>query len=135
MAGPFKFELVSPERLLLSEEALQVDLPGTDGDFGILEGHSPFISTLRPGVAVITLPGGSIQKFFVRGGLAEVSAAGLTVLAEKAIALSDLKADEIAQEVKNAEEDVADAATEMARQAAEMRLAQMKDLANALKAA
>lgn len=135
MAGPFKFELVSPERLLLSEEALQVDLPGTDGDFGILEGHSPFISTLRPGVAVITLPGGSVQKFFVRGGLAEVSAVGLTVLAEKAIPLSDLKADEIAQEVKNAEEDVADAATEMARQAAEMRLSQMKDLANALKAA
>ncbi|ODN72531.1 F0F1 ATP synthase subunit epsilon [Methylobrevis pamukkalensis] len=135
MAGPFKFELVSPERLLLSEQVVQVDLPGTDGDFGILEGHSPFISTLRPGVATITMPGGAVQKIFVRGGLAEVSATGLTVLAEKAMPLSDLKADEIAAEIRNAEEDVTDAASESARQAAALRLAQMKDLAGALKAA
>jgi ATP synthase, F1 epsilon subunit (delta in mitochondria) len=135
MAGPFKFELVSPERLLLSQDVVQVDLPGTEGDFGILEGHSPFISTLRPGVATITLPGGAAQKYFVRGGLAEVSATGLTVLAEKAVPLAELKADQVAQEIRNAEEDVADAASETARQAAELRLAQMKDLAAALRAA
>lgn len=130
----FQFELVSPERLVLSEQVDQVDLPGSDGDFGVLASHSPFLTTLRAGV--VTVKRGSEQrKIFVRGGFADVNASGLTVLAEKAIPVSELKADVIAQEIKNAEEDVADAKSPEARHKAEQRLAQLREVADALRAA
>ncbi|WP_181701569.1 F0F1 ATP synthase subunit epsilon [Chthonobacter albigriseus] len=130
----FKFELVSPERLVLSEEVDQVDLPGTEGDFGVLANHSPFLSTLRAGVLTVKR-GSEVRKIFVRGGFADVSPAGLTVLAEKAVPLSELKADAIAQEIKNAEEDVADAKSTETRHKAEQRLAQLREVAEALRAA
>ncbi|MBH0238062.1 F0F1 ATP synthase subunit epsilon [Methylobrevis albus] len=135
MAAPFKFELVSPERLLLSAEVTQVDLPGTEGDFGVLAGHAPFVATLRPGIATVTKSGGEVVKIFVRGGLADVSPAGLTVLAEKAIPVSEMKADQIAAEIAVAETAVANAIGESARQAAALKLAQLKDLVGSLKAA
>lgn len=130
----FQFELVSPERLVLSEEVDQVDLPGTDGDFGVLANHSPFLSTLRAGVITVKR-GSEVRKIFVRGGFADVNNSGLTVLAEKAIPVSDLKADVIAMEIKNAEEDVADAKSPEARQKAETKLAQLRDVAEAMRAA
>ena len=130
----FKFELVSPERLVLSADVDQVDLPGAGGDFGVLAGHSPFLSTLRPGVITVR-SGGTAQKIFVRGGFADVNASGLTVLAERAIPVSELKADQIAAEIKDAEEDVADATTPEARQAAQLKLDQLRQTAEALRAA
>ena len=130
----FKFELVSPERLVLSADVDQVDLPGAGGDFGVLAGHSPFLSTLRPGVITVR-SGGTAQKIFVRGGFADVNASGLTVLAERAIPVSELKAEQIAAEIKDAEEDVADATTPEGKQAAQLKLDQLRQTAEALRAA
>ena len=78
-----KFELVSPEKLVFSGEVNQVDVPGAEGDFGVLEGHAPTVATLRPGILTVHTAGGS-QRIVVLGGFAEVSAAGLTVLADVA---------------------------------------------------
>lgn len=129
----FKFELVSPEKLVLSADVDQVDLPGVGGDFGVLAGHAPFLTTLRAGVISVKAAGGS-NRIFVRGGFADVSANGLTVLAEKAIPVADLKADAIATEIRNAEEDLADAKSPERKQAAERRLAELREVASALRA-
>ena len=126
MAEAFKFELVSPARLVLSEEASQVVVPGLDGDFTMLKGHSPFMTTVRPGVVEVTSASGKTSKIFVRGGFADASPAGLTILAEQAIAVEDLKADVIAKEIKDAEEDVADAKTAEAKRVAQEKLDQLK---------
>ena len=78
----FPFELVSPEKLLISTEVEQVVVPGTEGDFAVLKDHAPFMSTLRPGVVVVTEASTEVQRLFVRGGFADVSPRGLTILAE-----------------------------------------------------
>ena len=83
------FELVSPEKLVFSGEVEQVDLPGVEGDFGVLAGHAPFVTTLRPGILTVHGAGGE-QKIVVLGGFAEVSAEGLTVLADVAEAIEDI---------------------------------------------
>jgi len=83
MADTFKFELVSPERVLLSEDAEQVVLPGVQGDFAVLPNHAPMLSTLRPGILEVQLPSGS-RRIFVKGGFAEVEPDRLTVLAQTA---------------------------------------------------
>jgi F-type H+-transporting ATPase subunit epsilon len=83
------FELVSPEKLVFSGEVQQVDLPGAEGDFGVLENHAPVVATLRPGILTVHTAGGA-QKMVVLGGFAEVSASGLTVLAEVAETVADM---------------------------------------------
>jgi F-type H+-transporting ATPase subunit epsilon len=108
MAELFKFELVSPERLLVSGEVEQVLVPGAEGDMTVLAKHAPVLSTLRPGLLDIGFPGGKEQRYFIRGGFAEVNPEGLTVLAETAIDLDELKPEQLAQAIKDAEEDVAD---------------------------
>jgi len=85
----FHFELVSPEKLLFSGDVEQVDVPGAEGDFGVLAGHAPFVSTLRPGILTLHGAGGE-QKIVVLGGFAEVSAEGLTVLADVAESVQDI---------------------------------------------
>jgi F-type H+-transporting ATPase subunit epsilon len=83
------FELVSPEKLLFSGDVAQVDMPGAEGDFGVLAGHAPFVTTLRPGI--LTVHGADDeQKIVVLGGFAEMSAQGLTVLADVAEAVADI---------------------------------------------
>ena len=126
MAEAFKFELVSPARLVLSEEASQVVVPGLEGDFTMLKGHSPFMTTVRPGVVEVTSAAGKVAKIFVRGGFADASPAGLTILAEQAIPVEELKADVIAKEIRDAEEDVADAKTAEAKRVAQEKLDQLK---------
>ena len=96
MAGTFKFELVTPERMALSEDAAQVVVPGVEGEFTVLPGHAPVISALRPGVIEVSLPDASKTRIFVKGGFAEVDADHLTVLAERALDAMD--ADTIAAE-------------------------------------
>jgi F-type H+-transporting ATPase subunit epsilon len=82
---PLKFELVTPERLVRSEEVHMVVVPGSEGEFGVLEGHAPFMSTLRNGdIAVYRTAGAEPERIAVEGGFAEVSDRGLTVLAERA---------------------------------------------------
>jgi F-type H+-transporting ATPase subunit epsilon len=128
MSDAFKFELVSPERLLISGEVEQVLVPGSEGDMTVLAYHAPLLSTLRPGLLDIGLPGGEHQRFFVRGGFAEFGPSGLTVLAETAIDLLELDAGKLAQLVKDAEEDVVDATEDAARDRAKTKLDQLRQV-------
>jgi F-type H+-transporting ATPase subunit epsilon len=133
MPDAFKFELVSPERLLVSGEVEQVVVPGTEGEMTVLAHHAPLLTTLRPGVLDIGFPGGGERRrFFLRGGFAEVGPSGLTVLAETAIDLNELDASQLAQQIKNAEEDVADAAEGAVRDRAQTKLDQLRQVQAAL---
>jgi F-type H+-transporting ATPase subunit epsilon len=98
----FHFDLVSPARLLLSEEVTQVDVPGVEGDFGVLAGHAPVVATLRPGVMTVFAPGGT-QRFVVFGGFAEVSLTGMTVLAEVATPLAEADRMAITDQIRQLE--------------------------------
>jgi F-type H+-transporting ATPase subunit epsilon len=123
------FELVSPERQLMSGEVAEVVVPGTEGNFTVLPNHAPVLSTMKPGVIDIKGTDGSETRIFVRGGFAEVNPRGLTILAEQAVALADLSADMLAQEIRNAEEDVSDAGDDNAkRQRAQERLDHLRQL-------
>lgn len=126
------FDLVSPERLLISAEVDQVDVPGSEGDFGVMANHAPVMTTLRPGVLTIQSPGKAGEKYFVRGGFAEVTLGGLTVLAEEAMPLAELDAAALDQRIKNAEEDVADAKDDTSRERAKTQLDRLRELHTAL---
>jgi F-type H+-transporting ATPase subunit epsilon len=132
MAEPFQFDLVSPERLLMSEQVAQVVVPGSEGQFTVLKGHAPMMTTLRPGVVEVTQESGARMRIFVRGGFADTNPDGLTILAEQAIPLEELDPAMLAQEVKNAEEDLADASEGAAKDAAAHRLQQLKEVQAAL---
>ena len=83
---PFTFELVTPARLVRSEEVYQVDVPGTEGDFGVFEGHAPVMTTIRDGaLRVYKTAGAAPEDVRIEGGFAEVNAKGLTVLTERVI--------------------------------------------------
>jgi len=94
----FQFDLVSPEKLAFSGEVDQVDIPGLEGDFGVLAGHAPVVAAIRPGILTI-ITGSTKQKIIVLGGLAEVSAKGLTVLADVATSLEELDQAQFADEI------------------------------------
>jgi F-type H+-transporting ATPase subunit epsilon len=129
MPDAFKFELVSPTRLLVSGKVEQVIVPGSEGEMTVLAHHAPLLTTLKPGLLDIGFPGGGEhQRYFVRGGFAEVSPAGLTVLAETAIDLVELEATQLAQAVKDAEEDVADATDDAMRDRAQTKLDQLRQV-------
>ena len=132
MADAFNFELVSPERLLFSEQVTAVVVPGSDGYFTVMANHAPLMSTIRPGVVEVTLADGGLQKLFVRGGFADVNGSKFTLLAEQAMPVEEVNAEAIADQIKNAEEDVADARTEAKKHAAELKLNQLKELKAAL---
>jgi F-type H+-transporting ATPase subunit epsilon len=129
---PLHFELVSPERLLLSEDVASVTIPGTEGEMGIYPGHAPVLSTLRPGVLTVMRESGQGERIFVRGGFAEVNPRGLTVLAETAIPMAELDAAALAQHVRNLEEDVADAQDAEARRRAQESLDHLRALQAAM---
>ena len=131
MAAPFQFELVSPERLLMSEPVDQVVVPGSEGYFTVLKGHAPFMSTLKPGVIEV-LRAGQTDRIFVRGGFADVNVGGLTILAEQAIPLAEVDPAILAQDVREAEEDVADAKDPTICAAAELKLHQLKEVQAAI---
>ena len=101
-----KFELVSPERVLMSEDIEQAVVPGSEGEFTVLPGHSPVISTLRPGVLTVTSEGNKVRKLFVKDGFAEVKPEQLVVLAQEALDVEELDAARIADELKAAEADL-----------------------------
>jgi F-type H+-transporting ATPase subunit epsilon len=130
MAG-LHFEFVSPERVLFSGDVDQVDLPGVEGDMGILPGHAPLVTALRPGIVTI-FRGGAREPVVVIGGFAEVSPSGLTVLADQAMARENFDTAMLAAEIKDTEEDVADAADQDSRDKLVRRLEQLKSLQAAL---
>jgi len=131
VADPFQFDLVSPERLLMSEPVEEVVVPGSQGYFTVLKDHAPFMSTLKPGVIDVS-HGGQTDRIFVRGGFADVSTEGLTILAEEAIPLADVDPAALAEDVRNAEEDVADAKDAETKADAELRLHQLREVQGAL---
>ena len=117
------FELVSPERLLFSEDVDMVVVPGSEGDFGVLPRHTPMISTVRPGVIRVYEAGAVKERIFVGGGFAEVTPSRCTVLADQAVAVSEIDRGAAEQQLKDAREDLADAKTEEERKAAEKAIA------------
>src|ERR1700704_6644240 len=98
----FQFDLVSPEKLLFSGLVDQVDVPGSEGDFGVLAGHAPLMTTLRPGILVLHREAGVLQVV-VNGGFAEVNPDGLTVLADMAVPVDDFDVAVLADEIKSVE--------------------------------
>jgi F-type H+-transporting ATPase subunit epsilon len=125
MAGTFKFELVTPERMVLSQDATQVVVPGVEGEFTVLAGHAPVISALRPGVVDATLGDARTIRVFVKGGFAEVDADRLVVLAERAF---DVQAMDVSAELQTAEAELAAATTDASRLAAASAIDQLKAL-------
>ena len=122
MAEEFSFELVSPEKLLLAEEVDMVVVPGAEGDFGVLIGHAPLISSLRPGV-IDTYNGGKVaDRIFVAGGFAEVTGERCTVLAEEAIPVKDIDSASAEERLKVAKEAISGADNDTLRNAAEIEL-------------
>jgi F-type H+-transporting ATPase subunit epsilon len=99
----FHFDLVSPEKIAFSGEVEQVDIPGVEGDFGVMAGHAPLVASVRPGIMTVTV-GGKHEKIIVLGGLAEISEKGLTVLADTATSLQDLDRDVFANQIVQMEE-------------------------------
>ncbi len=107
MAGRIGFELVSPEKLLLSEDVEMVVVPGGEGNFGVLPGHALFISTVRPGVIDVYEGNRVSERIFVSGGFAEVTPERCTVLADEAIPLSSLDRTQIDESLRTAEAEIA----------------------------
>ncbi|WP_375573430.1 F0F1 ATP synthase subunit epsilon [Ahrensia marina] len=128
MADAFPFELVSPERQLVTGEATQVVVPGAEGQFTVLANHAPFLSTLKPGVLEVTMADGSTDRIFVRGGFADANPEGLTLLAEEAQRVADMDMASLDQAIQDAREDAADAKDDAAKTAAETKLAQLEEV-------
>jgi F-type H+-transporting ATPase subunit epsilon len=121
----FHLELVSPEKLLFSGEVEQVDVPGAEGDFGVLAGHAPLVAMMRPGILTI-INGGERERIVVFGGFVEVSPTGMTVLADMAVPAGDLDTAALAAAIKDAEELVADTADDDRRDRTQRRLDQLR---------
>ncbi|MGK0266083.1 MAG: F-type H+-transporting ATPase subunit epsilon [Maricaulis sp.] len=121
MADKLHFDLVSPERRLFAGEVDMVVVPGEDGDFGVLPKHAPFMSLIRSGAIIVTNDGVS-ERTFIHGGFAEVTPDGLTILAEEAIPVSEIDLVALQQDLKNAQEDLGVARTEVEIEHAQDRL-------------
>ena len=123
MADGLSFELVSPEKLLLSREVEMVVVPGAEGDFGVLPMHAPFISTVRPGIIVVFEGGKPVERIFVSGGIAEVTPERCTVLAEEAVPVDALDRAAAEQQIADARDDLGDAKSDQERGKAETQIA------------
>lgn len=129
MADTVHFELVSPDRLLMDLEVVSVMVPGAEGDFTVLPGHAPLMSSIRPGVVeVMESEGSEVVRMFVRGGFAEVTATALIILAEEAMPVADLSREDLQRRIANAREDLEDAETDEARRNAAETLARLEDM-------
>ncbi|MEO7157387.1 MAG: F0F1 ATP synthase subunit epsilon [Vicinamibacterales bacterium] len=107
MADGLKIEIVSPERLVLSEVVTSVTVPGTEGYFTVMDDHAPFMTTLKPGFITVNRAGNGDEVYFVRGGFADVSPEGLTILAEEASPLAEFDHAGLQAQIKDAEEELA----------------------------
>jgi F-type H+-transporting ATPase subunit epsilon len=123
VADNVAFELVSPQSLLVSENVEMVVVPGAEGDFGVLPGHSPLISNVRPGVIHIFAGGSVKERIFVAGGFAEVTPDRCTVLAEEAMPVADIDRAAAEKDLADSNDDMRDAASDLERAAAERRIA------------
>lgn len=131
MADKLHFDLVSPERRLFAGEVDMVVVPGSEGDFGVLANHAPFMSTIRTGAIAVHV-GNEVTRTFIRGGFAEVTATGLTILAEEAIDLAELDPSELERELVEAREDLGQARNEDETREAEARIEKFEALLAAI---
>lgn len=127
MAATFNFELVTPERLLVSGDAEEVLVPGMEGEFTVLAGHVPFISTLRPGVLEVKMDGGK-KRVFVDKGVAEADPERLTILAQTAVPVDELNASALENRIKAAEDEISEAKDDHAKHMAQTLVDVLKRL-------
>ena len=132
MADSFKFELVSPEQLLVSEDVSAVVIPATEGEMTVMAHHAPVMTGINPGVVAVTGASGRQERYVVFGGFADILPNALTLLAESAVAVADIDRADLAQRIQNAREDLADARDDAARAKASAKLAQLTTLEGAL---
>jgi len=130
----FKFDLVSPERLLISEEVDAVIIPGAEGEMTVMANHAPVMTTIKPGVVTVKPTGGSDQRFVVFGGFADILPAGCTLLAEEAVAVQDINRDDLARRIQEAREDVSDAKDDATKTKAQEFLDHLTTLEGAIAA-
>ena len=109
MAESFKFELVSPERLLVSEQVESVVIPGSEGEMTVMANHAPLMTTVKPGLVTVKTAAGKEERYVVFGGFADIVPSGCTLLAESATAVKDIDRAALLRRIQNAREDVADA--------------------------
>lgn len=129
MADFVQVDLVTPERLYASVEATLVEVPGSEGDFGVLPGHAPLISSIRPGVVTIHLVGGAKQRFVVIGGMAEVTTERCTILAEYLEEVTDVTREQANARLTEARKVLADALSDDAIALAEKQVQVAESLA------
>ena len=132
MADSFKFELVSPERLLISEDAEQVILPGSEGEMTVLAKHAPVMTTIRPGVVTVKPLSGSEQRYAVFGGFADILPESCTLLAESAVPVDELDREDLQRRIEAARREAETAENAEARSRAELFLHQLTALENAV---
>jgi len=132
MADSFNFELVSPERLLLSATVTEVVIPGMDGEMTVMAHHAPTMTTIKPGVVTVVTAEGRSDRYVVFGGFADILPDGCTLLAESAVAVADIDRADLAQRLQNAREDFADATSDTGKQKAQEYLDQLTTLEAAI---
>ena len=132
MAEAFQFELVSPERLLVSAKVESVVIPGVEGEMTVMALHAPVMTTVKPGVVTVKPVSGSEERYVVFGGFADILPSGCTLLAESAVAVKDIDRADLARRIQDAREDVADATDDATRTKADEMLAQLTTLEAAL---
>jgi F-type H+-transporting ATPase subunit epsilon len=132
MVDSFKFELVSPERLLASLDIHSVILPGSEGEMTIMANHAPVMTSVKPGVVVVNEESGKEDRFVIFGGFADITPESCTLLAESAVNVNELDRADLEQRIRNAREDVEDAKDDESRTSASEYLDQLTTLHNAL---
>ena len=128
MADKIAFELVSPDRLLISEDVDMIVVPGTEGDFGVLLGHQPMISTVRPGILEVQNSGGEDRRIFVNGGFAEITGDRCAVMTEEAVPVEDLKRGDLEKRIRDAEEDAQEARSDLERHLLDLKLTTLRGM-------
>jgi len=131
----FQFELVSPERLLVSEKVEAVVIPGAEGEMTVMANHAPVMTTIKPGVVTVKPVSGAEERYVVFGGFADILPSGCTLLAESAVSVDDIDRADLAQRIQDAREDLADAKDEAHRSKAEQQLNHLVTLEGALQLA
>jgi F-type H+-transporting ATPase subunit epsilon len=132
MAEAFQFELVSPERLLVSEQVESVVIPGAEGEMTVMARHAPVMTTIKPGVVTVKAASGATERYVVFGGFADILPEGCTLLAESAVAVKDIDRADLARRIQEAREDVSDAKDGDERTKAEQFLEQLTTLEGAI---
>ncbi|MCL6707405.1 F0F1 ATP synthase subunit epsilon [Pseudomonas sp. R2.Fl] len=128
MADNFNFELVSPERLLLSEKVSEVVIPATEGEMTVMANHAPTMTTIKPGVVSVKLASGQVQKYVVFGGFADIVPTGCTLLAESAVPMSEINRETLLKRIEAAKADIEKADNHEQKSRLEQYLAELTHL-------